>query len=90
VFNIVLTSSSFSGEWKISKIVPIPKKSDLTEFGDHRPISILPALSKAMEIVIRDQMVVFVDNFSLLDCLQSGFRSKYGTTTAILKATNDI
>jgi hypothetical protein len=36
-------------------------------------ISILPALSKAMEIVMRDQMIVFVDNFSLLDCLQSGF-----------------
>jgi hypothetical protein len=43
-----------------------------------------------MEIVMRDQMVVFVDNFSLLDCLQSGFRSKHGTATAMLEVTNDI
>jgi hypothetical protein len=35
-------------------------------------------------------MVVFVDNFSLLDCLQSGFRSKHGTKTAMLKVTNFI
>jgi hypothetical protein len=43
-----------------------------------------------MEIVMRNQMVAFVDNFSLLDCLQSGFRSKHGTTTAMLKVTSDI
>jgi hypothetical protein len=35
-------------------------------------------------------MVVFVDNFSILDCLQSGFRSKHDTTTAMLKVTSDI
>jgi hypothetical protein len=69
---------------------PNSKKSDPTELGDYRPISILPAFLKAMEIVMRDQMVVFVDNFSLLDCLQSGFRSKHGTTTAMLKVTNNI
>jgi hypothetical protein len=37
-----------------------------------------------------EQILVFVVNFSLLDCLQSGFRSKYGTTTAMLKVTRDI
>jgi hypothetical protein len=77
--------------WKISKIVPIPKKATPQNFVTiDRPISILPALSKANKIVMRNQMVVFVDNFSLLDCLQSGFRSKFGTTTAMLKVTNDI
>jgi hypothetical protein len=47
-------------------------------------------LSKTIEIAMRDQMVVFVDNFSLLDCLQSGFRSKYGKTTAMFKVAGDI
>jgi hypothetical protein len=85
MFNTVLTSSSFPAECKLSKIVLIPKKAIPHQFADYRPMSILPALSKAMEIVMRNQMVIFVDNFSLLDCLQSGFRSKYGTTTAMLK-----
>jgi hypothetical protein len=86
----LLCSSSFPADWKISKNVPIPKKSDPTELGDYRQISILPALSKAIEIFMRGQMVVFVDNFSLLDCLESGFRPTHCTTTAMLKVTNDI
>jgi hypothetical protein len=38
-----------------------------------------------MEIAMQDQMVVFVDNFSLLDCLVFA-----GTTTAMLKVMSDI
>jgi hypothetical protein len=89
MFNTVLTSSSFPAEWKVSKIVPNPIKSDPTELS-HRPISILPALSKAIEIVMRDQMVFFVENLRLSDCFQSGFRSKHGTSTAMLMVTSDI
>jgi hypothetical protein len=68
----MFNSSSIPAEWKISKIAPIPIKNDPTELGEYMPISILATLSKALEIVMRDQMVGFVDNFSLLDCLQSG------------------
>jgi hypothetical protein len=35
------------------------KFSDLLEPGHFRPISILSALSKAFEIVMRDQMVAY-------------------------------
>jgi hypothetical protein len=45
----------------------------LTSSSFPAAISILPALLKAMEIVMRDPMFVFVDNFSFLDCLQSDF-----------------
>jgi hypothetical protein len=88
MFNNVLTGSSFSAEWRISKIVPIPKKSDPTKLDDYKPHSILPTLSKAMSCGTR--WLVFVDNFSLLDCLQSGFRSQHVTTTAMLKVTSDF
>jgi hypothetical protein len=36
------------------------EKSDPTKLGDYRPIRILRALSKAMKIVLGDQMVVVV------------------------------
>jgi hypothetical protein len=39
---------------------------------------------------MRDQMVIFVDNFSFLDCLQSSFRPKLGTTTTMVQVTSDI
>jgi hypothetical protein len=44
---------------------PNSKKSDPTELSDYIPIIILPVLSKTIEIARRDQLVVFVDNFSL-------------------------
>jgi hypothetical protein len=39
-----------------------------------RPISILPALSRALEILMHDQMVCFLETVGALDVFQSGFR----------------
>jgi hypothetical protein len=61
------------------------KKINHTELGDYRIIRILPTKTKAMEIVMRDQIFVFVDIFSLLDCLQSGFQSKHGIQLPCLR-----
>jgi Reverse transcriptase (RNA-dependent DNA polymerase) len=62
----------------------------LLKHEDYRPISILPALSKALEMLMRDQMVEFLDSNNALDALQSGFRTGHSTTTALLCITDDI
>ena len=61
--------------WKMAKIIPIPKK-DKT----HRPISLLPALSKVMERLVLTRVkwsAQPVNPYSL------GFRSGVGTIDAI-------
>jgi hypothetical protein len=54
------------------------------------PISILPVLSKAMEIIMRNQNTAHIERNGMMNKLQSGLRSNHSTTTALLKITNDL
>jgi hypothetical protein len=53
----VLTCSYFPVAWKMSKILPVSKILNPGELRDYRLISVLPALSKALEVVMRVQMI---------------------------------
>jgi hypothetical protein len=90
IFNTILTTSKFPMAWKISKIVPIAKKNEPVTLSDYRPISILPALSKAMEVIVNRQINGYIENNGLLCRFQSGFRSNHSTCSALLKITNDL
>lgn len=90
IFNFILTSSKFPSVWKVSKIIPIPKKSLPKSVNDLRPISILSSLSKAFEKIIKVQINDFIDEFKLLSDKQSGFRRNHSTETALLSVTDDI
>jgi hypothetical protein len=58
--------------------------------SDYRNVSIVPVLSKVVKILIRDQILSFVDSHSLLSPFQSGFRKNHSYVTALLKITEDI
>jgi Reverse transcriptase (RNA-dependent DNA polymerase) len=90
IFNRTISSRIFPNSWKISKIVPVAKVKDPSRLKDYRPISILPALSKSLEKIMKDQIVAFCNERGLLNHYQSGFRQGHSTTTALLKITDDI
>ena len=50
-----LQSSTFPDAWKKANVIPLPKGKSCTDF---RPISILPFLSKVLERVIRDRLLL--------------------------------
>jgi Reverse transcriptase (RNA-dependent DNA polymerase) len=87
IFNSSIVSAQFPTAWKNSKIIPIAKVADPE---DYRPISILPALSKALEMLMRHQMVDFLESTNAVDFFQSGFRTGHSTATALLCVTDDI
>jgi hypothetical protein len=87
IYNTILTTYMCPKSWKISKVIPIVKLQSPSSPGDYRPISILPSLSKALEMLIKDQILSFVILFGLLNRLQSGFHSAQSTTTAFLNVT---
>lgn len=90
IFNRSINTSTFPSEWKLSHVLPLPKKSNPVSASDYRPISILPVLSKALERLVHQQVCSYMITNKLFDPFQSGFRAGHSTTTALLKVTDDI
>lgn len=88
--NTILTASVFPEAWKSAIINPIPKKKNVSSFAEIRSVSILPGLSKVMEVIIKMQIYEKVPVDNLLFERQSGFRKHCNTTTAVLDVTERI
>ena len=71
-------------------VIPIYKKGDKTMFGNYRPISLLPTISKVLEIIIYDQLSCYLKENKLLFDHQYGFRSKHSTEFAALELIDII
>lgn len=90
IFNSSLKQGVFPETWKSALIKPIPKIKAPKSEKDFRPISLLCALSKALEKLVHDQMVAYLTQNKLLDRYQSGFRGGHSTTSALLNVCEDI
>lgn len=90
LLNYSITSSICPQSWKKAKTFPVHKRTRFCNLEDFRAINVLPILSKVLEILLRDQLLVFLRQYNLLTRHQSGFRSGHSTTTALLKVSHDI
>jgi hypothetical protein len=70
--------------------MPVAKTNDSSSLSDYRPICILPSLSKAMEIIIRNQIATRIERSRMMSWLQSGCIANQNTTTVLVKITNDL
>ena len=90
IINQMVETGIFPDVLKISKVIPICKKGDVSLLSNYRPISLLPTLSKIFERVIYNQLYnYFVDN-SLLTEHQFGFRAKHSTELATIRLVDYI
>lgn len=90
LFNTIFTTSKFPLAWKLAKIRPIKKKQVGTDPVEYRPISILPALSKVFEVLVKDQITNYIKAKNLLYTNQSGFRKSHSTTSVVLDISERI
>ena len=74
--NVSLSTWVFPDSFKEALVHPVHKGNgkDHREPGSYRPISILPALSKVLEIVVRDALLEWFDSKKVLPDSQFGFR----------------
>nr|CAI5860690.1 unnamed protein product [Callosobruchus analis] len=90
LFNYSIINGIFPSSWKIAIVLPLPKKQNISSYGDCRPISILNVMSKILERIIQSQLVEHINNNHLLPHNQSGFRKGHSTVTTVLDVADDI
>ncbi|CAD6196504.1 unnamed protein product [Caenorhabditis auriculariae] len=74
-FSKYLSEASIPEQWKTSKTILIPKKGDLTDLNNFRPISLLSVVYKLFTKVIVNRLEKQLDNFQPPS--QAGFRRNY-------------
>ena len=87
IINVCISSSQFPRIWKTAHI---SLSNNPKQNAVHRPVSILPALSKVFERLVLKQLVHSIDEQSLLLPSISGFRKGQSTTTGLLPIRDDL
>ena len=90
LFKGFLKQNKFPSLLKLANITPIHKRGDTENPLNYRPISITPALSKVLEILIKDQIEEHLSKYNLLSKTQFGFRKNFSTVDALVYLTETV
>lgn len=90
IFSQSLETSAIPQDWKVGKVVPLPKTGNTHNPINYRPISLISAPCKIVEHIIYSHLVRFLENNSFFSKFQHGFRKNYSCETQLLSLTNDL
>ena len=92
VINASIATGSLPELMKVAHVRPLLKKPSLEiEFLKHyRPVSNLSFLSKVLEKVVAERLTRHLQDNNLHEVMQSAYRPRHSTESAILRVTSDI
>ena len=74
--------------WKMSEIIPVPKKTKCTQLNDYRPVALTSLLMKCFERLL---LRFLLDNIrETMDQLQFAYRAKRGVEDALITMLDKI
>jgi hypothetical protein len=90
--NLSFAEGCFPDQFKIAQVTPLIKKAGLDESdaSNYRPISNLNTISKIIERICLARILPHVASTGNFSPLQSAYRKKHSTETALLKILDDI
>ena len=90
--NTSLREGYLPGSQKNAVVSPLLKKSsiDSVEIKNYRPVSNLTFTSKLVERIVTEQFVQYLNANGLMPRLQSAYRRRHSTETALLRVLSDI
>lgn len=90
IINDIFTSAKFPKSLKNGIVKPIPKVKASKDPADFRPITILPVLSKVIEIAFHDRLLDFLTTHNVLTSKQYGYGKGSGTEAAVIDHVHEI
>ena len=91
IINLSLSTGTFPLSEKVAYVRPLAKSGkDASEFSSYRPVSNLSFLSKIMEKIILEQLLIHFEKFDSIPVFQSAYRKYHSVETAICKIYNDL
>ncbi|KAF7254804.1 RNA-directed DNA polymerase from mobile element jockey [Varanus komodoensis] len=92
VLNASLREGRVPAPLKEAVVRPVLKKASLDPemATNYRPVANIPFLGKVLEQVVAGQLQALLDETDYLDPLQSGFRPRYGTESALVALYDDL
>ena len=90
LINRSLSTGKVPNDMKKAKVIPIYKKDNPEEFGNYRPVSVLPTFSKILERIVHNRCYSFLVKHNILYQKQYGFRNKHTTYMAVLDFVKNI
>lgn len=84
IFCESMSSGRVPSDWRKSNVTPIFKQGDKTDPNNYRPISLTCHISKLMESIIKDQLVIYLASSSLIKDTQHGFMKNKSCFTNLI------
>lgn len=90
LFTLSMETHCLPSDWKVGKVVPLPKPNNAHDPTNYRPISLTSLSCKLMEHAIYSHVVTFLEDNFFFSNHQPGFRKSYSCETQLLCFTNDL
>ena len=90
LLNRSFSEGIFPETWKISGLIPIPKKGDKTSPSNYRPIALLSNVSKIQERIAFKNLYNHLHENNLLYKYQSGFLPQHSTVFQLIDIYHNI
>ena len=75
-------------KWKSTHVTPVHKSGDGELVGNYRPVSVLPVVVKVFEKLIHGQLYGYLQDNSILNPIQFGFRPRHTTPDVLVRLMN--
>lgn len=84
MFNKSLEEGKIPEQWRLANVVPLNRKGPKRNPENYRPISLTSVVSKLMEKIVRDKIVVHIENNKMFTQHQHGFRAGCSCATQLI------
>lgn len=90
LFNMSFRSGVFPDNMKLAHVCPLFKGGDSTIPTNYRPVSLLSIVSKMLERVAHEQLIVYLNKWNVLPEVQYAYRKGRSTEDALVLATDRL